>query len=179
MSRLLRLFVAAYPPRPIVERWLEAAREMLPGDVTVGNPEQVHLTLIFLGEHDERELPDIRESIGRSIKGFAPLKLQPRHMIMLPDRGAPRLLAATTDLPAPLAEIQRRLSQRLALDRLRKSVFLPHLTLARFPGRSVERSTRPLPDAPFEITEIRLMRSRLLAGGAIHELDKAFALQPS
>ena len=178
MSRTLRLFVASYPPRDVVEGWLAAARKVLPTDVRLNDAEQVHLTLVFLGEHDERELPEIRESIARSIAGFGPLNLRPVDLVMLPERGDPRLIAATTTLPRPLAEIQRRLAQRLALDRSRKSVFLPHFTLARFPGRSMERARRPLAGEGFEMAEIRLMRSRLLPGGAVHETDKAFPLQP-
>jgi 2'-5' RNA ligase len=178
MSRALRLFVAAYPPRSVVERWLAAARDALPADVRLNDAEQVHLTLVFLGEHDERELPDIRESIARSVSGFAPLAVRPVELVMLPERGDPRLIAATTTLPGPLAEIQRRLAQRLAFDRSRKPVFLPHFTLARFPGKSIERASRPLADEEFEMAEIRLMRSRLLPGGAVHETDKAFPLQP-
>lgn len=178
MSRTLRLFVAAYPPRSVVERWLALAREVLPPDVRLTEADQVHLTLVFLGEHDERELPEIRESIARSVAGFGPVVLKPVELVMLPERGDPRLIAATTTLPHPLAEVQRRLSQRLALDRSRKSVFLPHLTLARFPGKSIERMAKPLEAEEFEIAEIRLMRSHLRQGGAVHELDKAFALQP-
>ena len=178
MSRILRLFVAAYPPRPVVEKWLAAAREALPAETRLTEADQVHLTLVFLGEHDERELPDIRESIARSVAGFGPLVLRPLELVMLPERGDPRLIAATTTLPRPLAEIQRRLAQRLALDRSRKSVFLPHLTLARFPGKTIERRTIPLTEQEFSIPEIRLMRSRLRQDGAVHELDKAFPLQP-
>jgi len=178
MSRTLRLFVAAYPPRPVAERLLAAARDLLPAEVRLTEAHQVHLTLVFLGEHDERELPDIRESIARSVAGFGPLVLRPVELVMLPERGDPRLIAANTSLPRPMAEVQHRLAQRLALDRSRKSGFLPHLTLARFPGKPIKRLTAPLTDEEFAIPEIRLMRSRLGQDGALHELDKAFLLQP-
>lgn len=178
MSRSLRLFVAAYPPRGVAERWLAAGAHAVPAGGRKTPAEQVHLTLVFLGDRDERELPVIRESIARSAAGFGPIVLRPAELVMLPEKGEARLIAATTDLPPPLAEIQRRLAQRLALDRSRKSVFRPHFTLARFPGGAVERQTGPLPIEEFQIPEIRLMRSRLRVGGAEHELDKAFPLQP-
>jgi len=179
MGRVLRLFVAAYPPRSVVEGWLCAARAALPPDVRFTAPEPVHLTLVFLGEHDERELPDIRESIGRSVAGFQPIALKACELVMLPERGMPRLLAAISDLPRFLAEIQRRLAQRLALNRARRSEFMPHFTLARFPGKAVERFSTPLPGEEFVLGELRLMRSRICADGAVHEVDKVFALQPA
>ncbi|MGH7242933.1 MAG: RNA 2',3'-cyclic phosphodiesterase [Phycisphaerales bacterium] len=178
MSRTLRLFVAAYPPRDVAERWLAAAGECLPPDVRLVEPDQVHLTLVFLGDRDERELPAIRESIAKSVTGFGSIALRPIELIMLPERGVPRLIAASITLPRPLAEIQRRLAQRLARDRNQRTEFLPHLTLARFPGKPVERTNRTFEDEEFAISEIRLMRSHLLAAGAVHELDKAFPLQP-
>ncbi|MBS0189356.1 MAG: RNA 2',3'-cyclic phosphodiesterase [Planctomycetes bacterium] len=176
--RTLRLFVAAYPPVEAAQRWLRAAAAILPPSVRAAPPEQVHVTLVFLGDRDERELPDIRESIARSVTGFSPVACQADRLSMLPERGPPRLLAAMLSVDPGLLEIQRRLAQRLATDRSRKERFLPHATLARFAGRQVERTDQRLVDEPFRIQELRLMRSRLLAGGAEHELDKVFDLHP-
>lgn len=179
MGRSLRLFVAAYPPLAAAQRWLEEASTVLPSDVRLTDAPQIHLTLVFLGEQDERSLPEIRESVDRSVHGFGPIALSPGELTTLPMRGAPRLLVMTTDLPPALKEVQRRLAQRLALDPAPRSVFLPHFTLARFPGRSLDRVRHPLDELPFEISETRLMRSRLLPEGAVHQIDKVFPLQPS
>lgn len=178
MSRELRLFLAAYPPRSVAERWLDAARELLPMGVRLTEAEQVHLTLVFLGDRDERDLPQIRESIQRACVGFGPITLRATELTMLPARGDPRLLAAMTTLARGLAEVQKRLADRLALEQGNRSEFVPHFTLARFPGKGVARARLPLDDAEFVIEEIRLMRSRLLRDGAHHDLDKAFVLQP-
>ncbi|MBX3389473.1 MAG: RNA 2',3'-cyclic phosphodiesterase [Phycisphaeraceae bacterium] len=178
MSRTLRLFVAAYPPLPIVEAWLASARSLLPTDVRLSTPEQVHLTLVFLGDREERDLPEIRESIRAATAGIGEAQVEARQLQMLPERGPPRLLAAVTSLPSSLAELQRRLARRLALRSSKRDEFLPHFTLARFPGKSINRRAERLAPEKFVISEIRLVRSRLLSAGAEHESDKAFPLQP-
>lgn len=178
MSRTLRLFIAAYPPLPLVEEWLERASSLLPGGVRVSKPEQVHLTLVFLGDRDERDLPEIRDSIRAATSGIMPAHLEAVELRMLPDRGPPRLLAAVASLPPGFAELQRRLARRLALRPVRRDEFLPHFTLARFPGKAIDRLAEPLPPEAFVISEIRLVRSRLLPAGAEHETDKVFPLQP-
>lgn len=178
MSRTLRLFVAAYPPLPVVERWLHCARSLLPRDVKFSETASVHLTLAFLGDRDERELPEIRESIRAATAGIGTVQLEPQELRMLPERGPPRLLAAISSLPPRFAELQKRLARRLSLRPARREEFLPHFTLARFPGKAIVRSALPLPLESFEISEIRLVRSRLLSGGAEHETDKVFPLQP-
>lgn len=75
--------------------------------------------------------------------------------------------------------MQRRLSDRLAAVKSKRPEFVPHFTLARFAGKGVARAGQAVDDAEFTVGEVRLMRSRLIREGALHELDKAFALQPT
>ncbi len=177
MSRSVRLFVAAYPPLDVAGRWLLAAKNILPEKVRLTTEEQVHLTLVFLGEIDERQLPDVKESVERSAAGVPPFVLCAKRMMMLPERGQPRLIAVETDAPAGLLEIQRRLASRLALDRGKKhEAFLPHFTVARFAGAKVERAELEMREEGFQVGEVRLMSSHLRASGAVHEAVKVVRL---
>lgn len=181
MSASLRLFVAIYPPGDLTRAMLVAASELgLPGPRWVP-AEQVHLTLQFIGKTPVKELDSVAESVERSCSGLAGFELAPERIISLPAR-SPRLIAATTDGPPSLLEIQRRLAQRLArgLGPRAGDRFLPHLTLARFPkGARVPRVDKPLGLGPFAVGEVLLMRSVLGPSGARHELVSAVRLSPS
>lgn len=176
----LRLFVAAYPPAPIAARLLEQVKRLAlpPGRPTV--PEQVHLTLQFIGETDVRQVDEVSESVKRSAAGIDPFALTLGPLVALPKPSAPRLVAVTTDAPAPLREIVRRLAHRLARKPRKDAAdrFAPHLTLLRFtgsPGR-LELSPDALMSEAFVVDEIRLMRSVLLPSGARHDVVARFAL---
>lgn len=171
MSTSHRLFVAIYPGPEAAARMLAALAQALPAEVRrrAVAPEQVHMTLQFIGDTDEREVPEVCESVRRSASGLAAFSLDIVRLATLPERGPPRLLAAITDAPAALRELQRRLASRLARNpRARPGErFLPHLTLCRFTGRA------PRVDAPgtigaFEVRSVRLMASVLRPTGAEH-----------
>lgn len=195
-SGVLRLFVAAYPPverSGALIRAAGASGVLGPGDRPV-RAEQVHLTLVFLGSVRGREVRNVGESIARSVSGVEPFTLRPGRLMLLPERGHPRVLAVATDAPAGLLEVQRRLATRLARPKGERSreAFLPHLTLARLDqqARRPDLKVEALPALdeaaaePFEVREVRLMSSVLSAlggdggggGGARHECVMALPL---
>lgn len=170
-SRALRLFVAAYPP-PVVVGSLQAARRAVAVEgLREVAPEQVHLTLQFIGPVEARDLGRVEESVGAACRGAGAFGLRPLRLISLPGRGPVRVIAAETDAPPGVVELHRRLAQRLvrrprgdAADR-----FLPHLTLARArAGEAVERVDQPLDCEAFGVDRVVLVRSVLHADGAEH-----------
>ncbi len=167
----LRLFVAAYPPIESSLAMLRALESLPLESVRVVPAAQVHLTLQFVGDVPSRELDSITESVGRSAAGLQSFSLTPRRLLTLPERAHPRLIAAETDSPAALLEVQRRLAHRLASNVRTKpgDRFLPHITLCRFnPGPRPQPLDHPLDLPPFVIDEIILMRSTLSPAGAEH-----------
>ncbi|CAG0983368.1 RNA 2',3'-cyclic phosphodiesterase [Phycisphaerales bacterium] len=178
-----RLFVAVYPP-PRAAAWLAerlASLSLPPARATA--TDQLHMTLLFLGETDDLRLPRVIESIQRSASGIAPFQLTVQRLITLPLRGPPRLLAAETSAPPGLVEITRRLVTRLARpsQKQRPKAFLPHITLARFRGSGgpkVEVEV-PEPDRPtFPVDHVALMESHLRPDRAEHRLIERVSLEP-
>lgn len=174
----LRLFVAVYPPAADAQAMLRAMRKLHPPAHRETPVEQVHLTLQFIGEVERRALPAIIESVERSASGLGAFSLRPERLITLPERGRPRLIAARTDSPAALLELQRRLATRLARhprDRAGDR-FTPHLTLCRF---SHSAHPSPIDEAlslpAFGVEQVHLVRSVLLPEGAehapVHQVD--------
>jgi 2'-5' RNA ligase len=181
----LRLFVALYPPEESRREFLRLVRKLDPppdARSRVSPMEQVHMTLQFIGDRDERELDEVVESVRRSAAGVEPFRLTPLRLVTFPERGRPRLIALETDSPPGLLEIHRRLVQRLAKPtrsgRGRDDRFRPHLTLLRFTGsaspRDVDEPVRS--DGAFLVSEIVLMRSVLKSGGAEHTVVEGVRL---
>lgn len=176
-SNDLRLFVAIYPPEDARRALLREVRKLSPPKHRETPLDQVHMTLQFIGETPRRDLDSVQESFERSAAGLPGFTLTPTRLITLPHRGHPRLIAAETDSPPALLEMQRRLVSRLARNpRASKSDrFTPHLTLCRFTGSAHATPVdHPLGAPPFPVDHIRLVRSILWQEGAVHtEVSRA------
>jgi 2'-5' RNA ligase len=165
-----RLFVGVYPPPLAAAELLRLLDRLDLPPHRATRPDQLHLTLLFIGDRHERDLDEVAESVARSVAGIDPFQLTPTRLVTLPERGAARLVAVETDAPPGLLEIQRRLAHRLAdPSRRGHGRFTPHLTLCRFAHEQrMERLDRPIAAAPFAVGDVRLMRSVLLPAGAEH-----------
>ncbi|MBX3375390.1 MAG: RNA 2',3'-cyclic phosphodiesterase [Phycisphaeraceae bacterium] len=179
-GRPLRLFVTIDPP--------EGARRAMLGLLAglsidprhkVTPLDQVHLTVQFIGDTEERELPNVVESVRRAAAGIGTFSLSPQRLISLPERGPVRLVALETDAPTALLELHRRLAHRLARSPRAKAGdrFLPHLTLCRFSGEALPgRVDRSVSLPPFPVERVRLMKSFLRPRGAQHVCLEEVAL---
>lgn len=173
----MRLFVAVYPPAETVRVLRRAVHRLALGVGRDTPAEQVHLTLLFIGDRALHELPAVAESVERSCAGFGAFPLMPRRLITLPERGQARLIAVETDAPAPLMEVQRRLALRLARNARNAGRFRPHLTLVRFrPGDRPARVDEPVECEPFVVDRVALVRSVLTSFGAEHREVAAVCL---
>lgn len=167
----LRLFIAAYPPPEVAAELVSAVCSLSLPSLKPAPLDQVHITLLFIGDTDERQLGDVTESMNRAASGVRAMQLSIERLIGLPERGDCRLVAAEASAPTILVELQKRLAQRLMRTKSRRERdFLPHLTLGRFPGSGTRLEDRvwPAPRVEFLITEIRLMASVLKPAGVEH-----------
>lgn len=180
-GRAHRLFCAVFPPADVVDslRSLLSSHE-LPAHRVVP-ADQVHLTVMFIGDTRSSELSNVEESVRRAASGVGGFHLQPRRLISLPLRGAVRQVAVETDAPASLQEIHRRLVSRLARRPAERNagVFEPHLTLCRFAGSgalglSVERA---IAVERFLVDRVELVESVLYSTGAEYRRVGAVPLQ--
>lgn len=178
-AKNLRLFVAIHPPPECAAAMLDALAPLLLPEHRRTSTEQVHLTLQFIGDTPVREMDRVRESVLRATGGLCSFDLTPERLIRLPERGPARLIAAETDAPSALLELQRRLAHRLAQGARRRpgDRFLPHMTLCRFRSPAqLDLSEIPLQIARFAVDRITLMRSTLTHEGARHEEIASYKL---
>lgn len=173
----VRVFIAAYPTPALVDRLAASARALPLPKHRVTSPDQVHLTLLFVGDVDPRDLDETVTSVERAAAGVGPFTLTLDRLATLPERGPARLVAAFAPPVDPLTELQGRLAQRLARRGRKRERFTPHLTLLRFrppvEGFAVDEPLEPM---EFPIETIAVMRSILKPGGAEHREVRAIRL---
>ncbi len=140
------------------------------------DPQQVHLTLAFLGEIAAPTSDVLIETMRQPISDVAPFRLAIGGLGMFPPRGAPRILwlgisEGARETVVLQAAVARRLS---ALDiTLEERVFRPHVTIGRWRnGRPSDRlSVDDLPSAgraDVVVDQVTLFESRLSSQGASH-----------
>jgi len=178
----VRVFVAIFPPPEIRKKTLVSARRLSSEDrVRWTRPENVHLTLKFLGDVRKETLDDLRAALGEACAGHAPFDVALAGLGAFPSTrrarilwagvgaGSNRLRSLATDIDAALAH--------LGFER-EKRPYVPHLTLGRVRGRpaslDLPSTTREL---RFRVRHVELMESTLTAEGATYRTVEDFALE--
>ena len=180
-----RLFVALEPPDPVRRRLAALADELRRGAGRAGDdvrwvpPENIHLTLQFLGAVPEERVAGVEAALRDAAAGARPFSLSLHGAGGFPNARRPRIIWAGLEGDvAPLAELVRDLGARLAKlgfppeDR----PFAPHLTLGRArdghgaPGLAgaLARAAQIEP-TPWRATELVLVESHLSPRGPRYE----------
>ncbi|MCL4220480.1 MAG: RNA 2',3'-cyclic phosphodiesterase [Phycisphaerales bacterium] len=171
----MRLFIAIYPPPDAVHAMLSSLDRLDVPPFRVVPDGQVHLTVHFVGPVRAGDVAGVAESLEKAASGLGGFELRPTKLVALPVRD-PRLLAIETTLPAPLAELQRRLVTRLAAEPSGRA-YLPHITVCRFRSSGPREFGGQTLDIPaFSVTEVCLMRSVLRPEGAEHRVVERVSL---
>jgi 2'-5' RNA ligase len=132
-------------------------------------PENVHVTVHFLGEVAAGQLDELRAALDEPLSEPV-FHASSSRLGAFPDRGPVRVIwRAVEDGAAAMARIHLALAERLR--RARMTVddrpFRPHLTLARARDRQSPRGVRAalasvaVPAAAWQVTEVTLFRSDL------------------
>jgi RNA 2',3'-cyclic 3'-phosphodiesterase len=170
-----RLFVALELPessRTALSEWRDAPLARVSGLRPV-RPEDLHVTLCFLGTRPAREIEQIGAACG-VVSGESPVESAFAEPVWLPRR-RPRVLAVSLSDPGgALVGLQATLSAALVAGGWyapESRPFLPHVTVARV-ARDARIRVVELPAltaGTFQCTRVTLYRSRLGSAGARYE----------
>lgn len=180
----MRLFVALEIPREVRENLaglLKSFRTISPQTKWV-RPENIHLTLKFIGEVPEAKLAGIRSALT-AVKTAAPLRLEVRELGFFPNARHPRVVWAGIKSPPNLKTLAE--SIELALEKVgivrEKREFSPHLTLARFEPPRLEEKLRAAIEERYAVefgevfaTQFHLIESKLKPSGAEYTTVESF-----
>jgi 2'-5' RNA ligase len=143
----------------------------------------LHLTLKFLGDVEETELPEVVAAVARASTGMSPFSFDTRSLGAFPSPARPRVLWVGIEPVEELMSLQQAVDgelTKLGFPR-EKRRFHPHITLGRIRDPRAESVQGILdvlvaPEEKVKATEVRVMRSTLRPGGALHELVQAVPL---
>ena len=178
--------MAVFPSLEVCRLALESIRQaahQLGDRVRWTRPENVHLTLKFLGEVPETKLDDIRPALRNACAnhtafdatldsfGAFPSPRRARVIWAGVGVGSERLRALAADVEAAL--------EPLGFEREGRD-YVPHATLGRARSRPVKVGLpEPVPGEPgFKVARVELVESRLTAEGAVYETLESMGLQP-
>jgi RNA 2',3'-cyclic 3'-phosphodiesterase len=150
------------------------AGQVPPGSVRWVQPEQIHLTLRFLGETAVSQLPAITSSLDKVGQQTGPLTLRLGRVGCFPNCKRPRVIWAGLEGEVrPLAALQRRVEAALVPLgwAAEKRPFQPHLTLGRVKDvGKLGRANWDVAVEPVEVevTAVVLVQSQLQRSGPIY-----------
>lgn len=184
----MRVFIAVPLPSQIRKHLAKIREDFRKFPAKWVEEENIHITLVFLGETDETEVTKATEAIDTSVKGFKPVDLRTGDLTLLPNEKKPRLLVVKLrgeiEKLSELAEtIKKELRERKV--NFDEKPFRPHITLARLKRlksgekRELRGKVRAheLPKMEFKVRQIELTESKLTPAGPVYEVLKTILLK--
>lgn len=167
----MRLFVAVWPPPPVVEVLAALERPAVEGVRWTG-PDQWHVTLRFLGDVADVDVPVAEQAVLAAARAVEPASVA---LAERTSRFGRAVLHVSVVGLQPWAAAVDEAFHRTGLGGADGRRFVGHVTLARAagngPGRVPLPSGTPVPPGPrrWVAEELTLVRSHLGAGPARYE----------
>lgn len=180
----MRLFVALDIPEDAAA-YLTDVQQMLRQEIHADrwqSLQNLHLTLHFLGDVEERLIPAICEDLDIVSAITKPFRLRLAELGAFPNASRPRVLwlglrGNTQALKQVHLLLGRRFELHAGLDHDRKA-YKPHITLARGPKTTAEGlpldrlNEQVLAEEPphWQVNQVHLYQSELKPEGAVHTI---------
>jgi 2'-5' RNA ligase len=177
----MRLFIAIEIPDEIKAGLTKAQRSLKEvGVVDAGwtRPEGIHLTLKFLGEVSEANVPDIMNGLRRAAEGTGPFRLDVVGIGTFPNpRNARVVWVGLSGDIEKLSRLQAGVEEAISSIGFERDErpFTPHLTLGRIKYiRSRDKWLKALEEVKdirlpgFDVSTVSLMKSELKPSGAVY-----------
>ena len=170
-----RLFFALNATDPLAKSFLPFQKKLRIGadrkdiEMKWTFPENFHVTVTFLGERNESELPALEEALKSVCSQYTPFDLKIEDIGAFPSEDQGRVLWLGVQNKKYLGQLKEALDQELTnknlLDNKDDRVFSPHLTIGRFRNpHSAKDLISPLKRKSFgklHVQEVVLYESKL------------------
>lgn len=175
----IRTFICIEIPDSIKERIaaLQSSLRRIDAQISWVKPENIHLTIKFLGDVPATSIDRMREASDRAALSVEAFEIEIGGAGCFPSKNKPRVLwVGLTSMPAPLKHLRNAVEDELAREgfpREEKS-FSPHLTIGRVRSpKNAARVAEVLTGTGFEpeifqAEELIVMRSDLNPGGSVY-----------
>ena len=180
MSETIRTFIALELPDQIIDSISRIQERLQPYGFKVRwvRPQNIHLTLKFLGNIQKVQTEKISQAIFESAHGFAPISIAAKGIGAFPSIKRPRVIwVGLAGQINQLQQLQKTLDEKLAANGFpkEKRKFKGHLTLGRVknkidPKRLLEavKEFAGFESEPFVTDTVALFKSELRPTGAVY-----------
>jgi 2'-5' RNA ligase len=180
MSETIRTFIAIELPEKIIDSISRIQERLQPYGLKVRwvRPQNIHLTLKFLGNIQKVQTEKIKQAIIESAHGFAPISIAAKGIGAFPSIKRPRVIwVGLAGQINQLQKLQKTLDEKLAANGFpkEKRKFKGHLTLGRVknkidPKRLLEavKEFAGFESEPFVTNPVALFKSELKPTGAVY-----------
>ena len=180
---LLRAFIAIEIPKEIKKQIASQTarlRQIVGRSVRWVSPENIHLTLKFLGDISSTNIDLLSQALNTEAGQYPPFEIDVTGLGAFPNLRRPRVIWLGLNAPADLARLQHNLetaTARLGYASDDKP-FSPHLTIGRTRERLAADEVQALSGAlenvrvgllgKFAVENVHLFRSELKPGGPVY-----------
>jgi RNA 2',3'-cyclic 3'-phosphodiesterase len=144
------------------------------------NPKNLHLTLKFLGDINEKQKECLAQNAPKLLHAFLPFQINFSTLKLFPSLNHPRVIALfpfAHDQLLKIALTLENLAFQIGIAK-EKRPFLPHLTLARISNEKFFPLPKvPLPNLSFLVDQIKLFKSELHPESSIYTELFSFKLK--
>jgi 2'-5' RNA ligase len=185
----VRLFVALQIPDSIRNDYAALVDELRRFDVKAAKkkpkwmrPENLHVTLKFIGHTDPAKLDSICSSLAK-VRSAQEIRLHFRKIGFFPNANRPRVIWGGMEAPENLAPLAHAIDQQLATLGFpaEERAFTPHLTLARLDPPEIAPELRDAIEkhatrdfGELHTSEFHLIESKLKPSGAEYTTLQSF-----
>lgn len=186
----MRCFIAIELPENIKEFFARIVSLQLPlQGVNIVQKENFHITLKFLGEIEEKLIPEITQTLKNIACEVFPFTLKITHPGVFPDKYKPRVIWIGTEDTEIIKELAKKIDESMASLGFQREErdFKSHITMARVKNPKngkylFERITKHFSSQKglyplnFTVREFVLMKSTLTPKGSIYSILEKFPL---
>lgn len=141
----MRLFVALAISAEVRERLAAQLKELRHAEPSIRwtDPENLHLTLKFIGHVPDEKLSCIRDALA-IVNAASPISFEVRGLRFFPNERRPSVAWAGVQAPAELANLAGAVDRSLEGCGIHRETraFAPHITLARFKDPRLSQTLR-------------------------------------
>jgi len=146
-------------------------------DLKLVEPENIHITLKFLGDTEEKHLEEIKDIITKSIEDIEPFNIKLKGTGVFPNQNYIKVVWVGIENSGPIAEIAQKIDNQTVKIGFKKEKrgFSPHLTIARVKTArnkdkllQVLEKYRDVEFADIKVEAVKLKKSELTPKGPIY-----------
>lgn len=184
MSKVLRLFFAIQFETKLRENLVrliaKLRREPWAHQVRWTQPENLHLTLRYLGDCQLIAVPSMLQTVSDALAGVKPFTLQLQPVRLFPSLEKPYVIVIGVVASDALCQLVKILEGSVATVGFKavKSIFMPHITLGRVTQKPIVITPEKyqLEMTSFSVKEIVLLESEKVAYGRAYQLVQRIEL---